>query len=239
MLIRSKVFSMSCEQINKMLQSKSRDFQSNWKSRQQRSDFLLEFCLKKNVDSVLNLGSGGERALLTPSKIRQIDVDFQGDVDVMINLDEECQLPFYNSEFNMVCAMDVLEHLENLHFVFEEMVRCSNKYILISLPNSAAEIPIIAINPKRLRKNSEWQGYYSKYYGLPFDKQLDRHRHWLYLQDIVRFFEYQAKRFSLRVEYVLPKVGLKQRLLRKLIGKRLYYTFFLSHVCLILEKRVS
>lgn len=229
---------MSCDQINKMLQSKSHSFHSNWKNRQQRSNFLLEFCVKKNVGSILNLGSGGERALLTPSTTRQIDVDFQGDVDIEIDLDKECQLPFINSEFEMVCAMDVLEHLENLHFVFEEMVRCSSKYILISLPNSAAEIPVIARNPKILSNNSEWQGYYSKYYGLPIEKQLDRHRHWMYPQDIIRFFEYQAKRFNLQPEYVLPDVNFKQKVLRKLIGYRLYYTFFLSHICIILEKRV-
>ena len=62
--------------------------------------------------------------------------------------------------------MDVLEHLENFHFMLDEMVRCSDKFVLVSLPNSAAEIPQIILNGDKMKKVSN-QGYYSKYYGLP------------------------------------------------------------------------
>ena len=84
--------------------------------------------------------------------------------------------------------MDVLEHLENFHFMLDEMVRCSDKFVLVSLPNSAAEIPQIILNGDKMKKVSN-QGYYSKYYGLPLKRELDRHRYWLYTQDIIRFLK--------------------------------------------------
>lgn len=227
---------MSCEKIDTLLSKTNQNLFSNWRSRLERSNFLRDFIAKTELKSVLNLGSGGERALRTPFSVNQVDVDFQGDVDLELDLDKIKKLPFKDNEFEMVCAMDVLEHLENFHLIFDEMARCSSKYLIISLPNSAAEIPLVAFKPYKLR-SLEWQGYFSKYYGLPLKRELDRHRYWLYPQDIIRFFEEQGKRLNFDTSYILPSLGFKQKLLRSIVGKRLFYTFFLSHLCIILEKK--
>ena len=181
------------------------------------------------------MGSGGKRELQTDEAIVQVDVDFQGDVDIELDLDNIDKLPFENRSFDCVCAMDVLEHLENFHFMLDEMVRCSDKFVLVSLPNSAAEIPQIILNGDKMKKVSN-QGYYSKYYGLPLKRELDRHRYWLYTQDIIRFFEETGRKHNLKISYILPEFSIKLRLVRAIFGKRLFYTFFLNHICIVMAK---
>ena len=218
-----------------MLEKRSLSLSAKWTSRQERSDFVASIVKNYNLSSVLNLGSGGKRQLVCGEDVHQIDIDFQGDVDIELNLDTTPRLPCEDNEFDLVCAMDVLEHLENFHLIAMEMVRCSNKVILVSLPNSAAEIPNIVLRPS-IKRSESYQGYYSKYYGLPLKRHLDRHRYWLYTQDIVRYYEHLAERFNLEIEYVLPNFSFKLRLIRGLLGKRLFYTFFLSHICILMQK---
>lgn len=221
-----------------MLSKQNHDLNANWKSRTQRSEFVEKFINLYGIGSLLNLGSGGKRELRTDEKVLQVDVDFQGDVDIELNLDNIDQLPFDDRAFDCVCAMDVLEHLENFHLIVEEMIRCADRFVIVSLPNSAAEIPRIIIDGDKLKKDS-YQGYFSKYYGLPIKKELDRHRYWLYVQDIIRFFETIGQKYQIDVSYVLPDFSLKLKVIRAIIGKRLFYTFFLNHICLVLSKEAE
>ena len=82
----------------------------------------------------------------------------------------------------------MLEHLETFHFLIKEMIRVSKKDVLISLPNSASEIPYVIFG-RIPNENNKKKGVYSKYYGLPIEYQLDRHRWWIYLEDTVRFLK--------------------------------------------------
>jgi hypothetical protein len=227
---------MNNDMIKVMLDKRSLSLFANWGSRQERSDFVASAVKKLNVSSVLNIGSGGKRQLVCGKNVHQVDVDFQGDVDIELNLDTIPCLPCEDNEFDLVCGMDVLEHLENFHLIANEMVRCANNIILVSLPNSAAEIPNIVLRPS-IKRPTSYQGYYSKYYGLPLEKHLDRHRHWIYTDDIIRYFEHLADKYNLEIQYILPSFSFKLRLIRGLLGKRLFYTFFLSHVCILMHKR--
>ena len=132
--------------------------------------------------------------------------------------------------------MDVLEHLENFHLIAAEMVRCADKYVLVSLPNSAAEVPNILLRPEKMQLNN-YQGYFSKYYGIPLKRELDRHRYWMYPQDIIRYFENLALKYELKIAYVLPNFSYKLKFLRLILGRRIFYTFFLTHVCVLLSKK--
>ena len=209
----------------------------NWKTRGERSAFVAHFAKQNSSKSILNVGSGGERAIakyLDPG-IVSFDIDFVGDVDLKLNLDDIDQLPFDNGSFDLVCAMDVLEHLENFYEINNEIYRVSSKIVLISLPNSAAEIPYIIANRIKTNSNIE-RGYFSKYYGLPIKKQMDRHRYWMYLQDIIRFYDNFSSEKGCKCEYIIPELSLKRKILKLIIGKRIFYTFFNSHVCIVINK---
>jgi hypothetical protein len=102
-------------------------------------------------------------------------------VDKKIDL-EEGDVPYNDDEFDCVLCLEVLEHLDNMHQLFDELCRVAESYVIVSLPNPWASFM------RMLR-----YGYYDgdrrpiKYYYLPTDPPVDRHK-WF-------FAPYEAKRF--------------------------------------------
>ena len=115
---------------------------------------------------------------------RYTGIDRSDEADVKHDLQAQSRLPFDDSSFDVVVCTDVLEHLDNLHDIFGELVRVASRYVLVSLPNNwnAARV--------RLRR-----GYGSfKHYGLPLDPPNDRHRWFFSLEEAKDFLEGQAAR---------------------------------------------
>ena len=65
--------------------------------------------------------------------------------------------------------MDVLEHLDNIHEIFDELCRVSSKYIIISLPNPYNDFMNFIFKGTKYNKNL-------KFYGLEPEKEVDRHK---------------------------------------------------------------
>ena len=57
-----------------------------------------------------------------------------GENIIECNLEQGLQ-DFENNSRDIVVALDVLEHLENCHFLLQEMLRVASKTIYVSLPN--------------------------------------------------------------------------------------------------------
>ena len=94
-----------------------------------------------NIKNILNIGGGGKRDLsnaIDNEKIKVFEIDFQGENDLTLNLDEVEKFPFKDNEFECVCCFDVLEHLENFHNITNELIRVSSNKVFISLPVSSA-----------------------------------------------------------------------------------------------------
>jgi SAM-dependent methyltransferase len=53
----------------------------------------------------------------------------------VLQCDLEKPLPFEDNSFDIVTALDVLEHLNNPHEALKELFRISRKAVFISLPN--------------------------------------------------------------------------------------------------------
>jgi hypothetical protein len=70
-----------------------------------------------------------------------------------------------------VCT-DVLEHLDNLHAIFGELLRVAGAFVVLSLPNNwmAARVPI-----------RRGHGNFA-HYGLPLERPADRHKWFFNLQ---------------------------------------------------------
>ena len=95
-------------------------------------------------------------------------IDFEESHEVIAhNLEEG--IPFPDNSFDIVFALDVLEHVENIHLLFSEILRVSKKETIIALPNmSYWKFRLRYLKGKDI----------SDKYILPRAKILDRHR-WL------------------------------------------------------------
>jgi SAM-dependent methyltransferase len=77
-------------------------------------------------------------------------------------------LPFANGAFDTVVALDLLEHTNNIWFVFDELLRVANQQVIILLPNAYHwSFRLQYLRGREMGK-----------YILPAEPILDRHR-WL------------------------------------------------------------
>jgi ubiquinone/menaquinone biosynthesis C-methylase UbiE len=170
----------------------------------------VEWVFKRFKNTLLSsksiLDVGCDKAILkkkiSGSKIKYLGVDIDGSPDLKLNLDEIKKLPFKKGEYETIVCMDVLEHLENIHLIFDEFCRVSKKSIIITLPN-----PILGtLNyyfgrrySSKVNKDKKKFGKYQKFYGLPLEKPVDRHR-WMYSYDeAVDFVKYRANKNTIEL----------------------------------------
>ena len=181
----------------------------NFPSREDRSRFVATRFAEYLNESVLDVGcfEAPLRNLLNLKSY--IGIDIAGKPDIKLNLENIDRLPFEDDSFMSVLCIDVLEHLDNLHFIFDELIRVSKRFIIISLPNcwSDARRPI-----------SRGKGRF-KHYGLPLCKPVDRHKWFFSLTEAKEFIVYKATELNLHIRDMFvtekPRVGII-RLLRKI-----------------------
>lgn len=220
----------------------SNEFNPKYDSREARNKFMAGILNKNNVSkmkNILNLGSGGEKFLsknLKDKNFKIVDVDFEGDVDIDLNLDNINSLPFNDSEFDITICLDVLEHLENFHLMNKELIRVS-QISYISLPISSNEIIHELLLDKSKYYMNKDSGFNSKFYGLPLEKPNDRHRWYIYFLDVVRFYKYFSEENNLSVTFYLPQ-SLKRSFIKFLLPRNIYYNFLVPYIWIKIEKQI-
>ena len=148
---------------------------------------------------------------------------------------EKAPLPFPDNSFDTVVCLDTLEHIENIHEGFHDLVRVSQKYVVISLPN---------VWRKTLKQFL--MGYSTlASYGLPLEKPDDRHKWFFSTEDIENFMFYNAAVASpparvADIVYHIPKTIFRHRILyflgRVLLPDRYFRNFFVHTVFVCIEK---
>lgn len=159
-------------------------------TRAARSEYIAKNFAQAIKGKVLDVGC--DKAVLKKliPGLEYTGIDVGGEPDLRINLEEIERLPFDDGSFDCVVCSDVLEHLDNLHHIFGELVRVSKGSLIISLPNNwtNARRPI-----------EKGRGSFDKY-GLPADKPVDRHKWFFSLTEAVDFFKGQEKKFPITIE---------------------------------------
>jgi hypothetical protein len=155
-----------------------------YRDRETRNRFIVEHLFEYIGNSVLSVGGGGERRLAKylPEDTYYKEIDKAGHPDIRLDLESDLPVPIGNRSFDTVICTDVLEHLENIHAVFTELVRISRKFIIISLPNPAFHLRYYMLDRHERSLNPAIQpeyGRYLKFYGLPLVPPSDRHK-WFY-----------------------------------------------------------
>ena len=121
-----------------------------------------------------------------------------GHPDQQVDLDKE-GIPFPDSSFDCVLCLDVLEHLEHIHQVFDECCRVARHHLIVSLPNP------LGVAYGRLRFGDYRPGQFTKFYGLPLEAPADRHRWFFSYGEAEKFICYRAGLNGMRVLQMEPE----------------------------------
>jgi len=229
------------EEVTEFLENYDSTSYPTYGSREERNQFAARYIHREIGPGgrALNMGGGGKRFLgkYLGEQWSVTELDITGDVDFKIDLDQIDQLPFEDAQFDLVCAFDVLEHIENIHSITEDMIRVSGKYVLMSLPNSLRDVMSIFKDKRVDIEKRDVRGVYSKYYGLPLTAPQDRHRWWLTIEDIAEYFLVMSKRKSFSVVFFSTlQNSFPKRVLRMILGDRLFFNIFLPELWILLRR---
>jgi len=207
---------------------------TSFQTRLQRARYIASRYAERLEGAVLDVGcdSGVLKTLLPAADY--IGIDAAGSPDLLINLEKIKELPFETDSFDCVVCTDVLEHLDNFHAVFDELLRVSRRSVILSLPNcwSSARQPI-----------QRGRGHFL-HYGLPIEPPQDRHKWFFNITDAIDFLEGQKDRvgFTIRELHVTEKPRAWYRSIwRRLIymNQRNYLNRYAHTLWAVLEKTPS
>ena len=116
----------------------------------------------------------------------------------ILQCDLDSRLPFENDAFDVVTALDVLEHLNKPHDALQELYRVARKTVLISLPN----IYYITFRMNFLRG----RGLSGKYRFEP-EPVADRHRWVLSFYEALEFIYRNSEGHHVEHDMILPIRG--------------------------------
>jgi len=199
-----------------------------YKNREERARWLAEKYSRYLSGSVLDVGCWNRDLKKYLTKSEYIGIDIAGSPNLYVNLEKG--LPFKDNSFDCVVATDVLEHLENIHFVFAELIRVSKRYVIISLPNCWASFV-------RALMGSLFKSESLKFYGLPIEKPNDRHRWFFNTDEAMSFVEHNAKRRGVKIkEMEVVFSNNRIQLLRRFMPRRIRMNIFAMALWVVLEK---
>lgn len=158
--------------------------------------------------TVLDIGCRDQalRRALEGLSVRYVGLDVHQPADVLADLDRG--IPMAAGEADVVVALDVLEHTNTIHYVFDELCRVARRHIVIALPNQfdIGNRWTTVLGRNRSRK-----------YGLPLEPPSDRHR-WLFpFEEARNFCRHRAHAVGWRVVDEAVMLGPKRRRIEPLV----------------------
>ena len=148
-------------------------------------------CLNPDSQSLLDVGCrDGILKSHLPSTIEYAGVDLFPGEHVLKTCNVEEGLPFADGEFDTVVALDLLEHTDNIWFVFDEFARVAARQIMVVFPNLYHWR-----NRQRFLLGREQDKY-----RLPPDPVQDRHRWLTSYNSSVDFMAAMAQKHRLAVD---------------------------------------
>jgi len=164
-----------------------------------------------------------ETALRNHRIERYIGVDINTDAEVVADVGD--RLPFDDQSADVVAALDVLEHTDNIHHAFAELCRIARRQVIITLPNCyEAGIRVRVLRGQPI----------SKKYGLPTDAVADRHRWFFSLSEAQSFVEARATVHGWTISQERAVLGPKRARLAPIAQR---WPDLLSHTYLVVLSR--
>lgn len=225
---------------------------SEYDTREERHRFIADRFGRYLTGSVLNIGGGGEKHLRKFIEPREyLELDIAGTPDLRIDLDAEYPWPIADDTFDAVICTEVLEHLNEFHRAFSELMRVAKRYVLISVPNALPAVyGYVTRRPVVIEDGTPpgmAVGRFAKFYGLPVERPEDRHRWFFSYSEARAFFAAHAERggCSIVEEYATGTEGfsLKGRMARSAVrtlwGETVMRDWFVGSYWCVLEQDAS
>lgn len=200
---------------------------------EQRYLNIVENFKKYFGDEVLDVGSRSK--ILSEKLGRPCSLVDKNNPDLPEFDWEKDRLPYKDNSFDSVVCLDTLEHVDNLHDDFYDLLRVSRKYIFISLPNPWRRALIEFIHGR-----GRWQQY-----GIPPEKPVDRHKWFFNTEDAEDFVYYNSisgkGNYTVReVQYHMPKTIVRLKVmypvLRLILPEYYFKNLFVETIFFVLEK---
>jgi SAM-dependent methyltransferase len=189
-----------------------------FRTRLERAEFIAARLGRYIAGRVLDVGCDEAHLKKLLSLPDYIGIDVSGQPDLVLNLERIERLPFPDRSFDCVICCEVLEHLDNLHFVLAELVRVSRRHLILSLPNNWG-------NARRpIARGRGRIGHY----GLPLQPPPDRHKWFFGLSEAKEFLESKASEHHLKLVESFATEKPRPALLRGL--RRLRYPGQLAYL---------
>jgi 2-polyprenyl-3-methyl-5-hydroxy-6-metoxy-1,4-benzoquinol methylase len=200
--------------------------------RRMRSEYIASRFSPLLKGKVLDVGC--DRALLKElvPGLDYYGIDIGGTPDRIVDLEAEDAVPFPDNSFDCIVCSDVLEHLNNIHKIFGELIRVTRGHVVLSLPNNW-------VNARRpLAKGRGHIGHY----GLPVDPKQDRHKYFFNLSEADQFIRGQLPKFPFEIVEMFamekPRPALLRLIRRLWSGSQAQYLNRYSHTLwAVLKKR--
>lgn len=155
-----------------------------------------------------------------------IGIGMGGHPDKEVNLELD-PIPFEDRAFDTVLCLDVLEHLANPHQVYGELCRVSKRNVIISLPNPWGTFWNTLCGPTNGMKTM-------KYYGLPKEAPIDRHKWFFSTEEAEVFIRHQAPLHGFQILQIdrdgdTRKPSLRQSISQRIVGSLISKHFDFKH----------
>ncbi len=196
-------------------------------------DARAEHIVKRYGDSltgrVLDVGCDTRRIKKLRPELDYFGVDIGGEPDMQIDLQAAGALPLDDASFDTVVCTDVLEHLDNLHAIFAELLRVCRGRVILSLPNCWYSFR---------RPIAKGRGE-ARHYGLPLEPPPDRHRWAFNAEQIVAFLAAHQATHGYRIAELDASInpGLRNQVRRLLWPRMRYLNRYAHTVWAVLEKQ--
>lgn len=160
-------------------------------------------------------------------------VDKYGNPDIIKDISNG--LPPKDKSFDSVVAFDILEHIDDIYFAFDELCRVAREWVIITLPNAYEW---------RFRISFLFGRLGSGKYGLPGNPSPDRHR-WLFsLREARNFVKKRAEKNNFEVFQEVICFYKYNKILPNIITKigsnlgRKFQNLFADHYLVVLKRKI-
>jgi len=224
-----------------------KDIQCQYYSRETRNKFIAESLGQYIGKTVLNIGGSGQKYLaqFLPENVTYKELDIAGEPDFKVNLEKETPIEIPDNSFETVICTEVLEHVDNLHEVYFDLIRLSSKWIIISLPNALSTIDAYFVKDKSVtsKKSGKTRGQHQKFYGLPVQKPEDRHKWFFSYSEAQHFLEYYSDEIGFTIAEIFPsssvvegrKSKLIRTVLRRVLSEKQYFNLYANSIWCVMD----